>query len=182
VKHHSNCLIDQLEEKKGQGIKLAVVVQSVQHRVSKKGTGWGLFVVADTSASTEFALFSDDYQTFKDKLEPGCVVLIDASYQERWGREGEFQLKLNEVTMMESVAEKRGKGVHLQVPIHLVDEDWINRLEAVCNRHKGPHALRFTLIEPEREIAMPFLSKRTVMADTDFLREVQGLGVVYEMG
>jgi DNA polymerase-3 subunit alpha len=182
VKHHSNCLIDQLEMKKGEGVKLAVVVQSVQHRVSKKGTGWGLFVVADTSASTEFALFSDDYQTFKDKLEPGCVVLIDASYKERWGREGEFQLKLNEVTMMESVAEKRGKGVHLQVPIHLVDETWIGRLEEICNRHKGPHSLRFTLVEPERQIAMPFLSKRTVMADTDFLREVQGLGVVYEMG
>ncbi len=182
VKHYSNCLIEELESKKGEGIKLAVVVQSVQHRVSKKGTGWGLFVVADQSAATEFALFSDDYQTFKDKLEPGCVVLIDASYQERWGREGEFQLKLNEVTMMESVAEKRGTGITIQVPIHVVDTKWIDRLEALCQEHRGPHALRITMVEPDNQIAMEFRSKRTVLANTDFIREVERLGILYAMG
>ena len=182
VKHYSNCTLEDLDEKKGEGVKLAVVVQSVQHRTSKKGTGWGLFVVGDHTSATEFALFSDDYETFSPKLRPGNCVLIDASYQERWGREGEFQLKLNEVSMLEATAEKRGKGVTLQVPIRLVDEAWIARLEELCQRHKGPHQLRLTLIEPESEIAMPFLSKRTVLANTDFLREVQGMGVRYAMG
>ena len=42
--------------------------------------------------------------------------------------------------------------------------------------------MRLQLIEPDAEIAMPFLSKRTVLANTDFLREVEGMGCGYAMG
>ena len=139
-------------------------------------------MVGDQTATTEFALFSEDYQEYKHLLEAGQVVLIDASYQERWGREGEFQLKLNEVTMMEAVAAKRARGVTLRVPVRVVDEAWIDRLEGLCREFKGPHELRLTLIEPEREIAMDFLCGREVLAGTDFLREVERMGVGYVMG
>ena len=182
VKHYSNCTIEDLETKKGEPIKLAVVVQSVQHRVSKKGTGWGLFVVGDQTATTEFALFSEDYQQFKHALEAGQVVLIDAKYEERWGREGEFQLRLNEVTMMEAVAIKRGKGITLHLPVQIISQDFIDRLDDLCKVHHGPHSLRLLLIEPHSETAMPFVSQRTVLANTDFIREVEGLGVEYVMG
>ncbi len=177
AKQFSTCNLEDLEDKRGDGVKLAVVVQSVQHRTSKKGTGWGIFVVADQTGATEFALFSDDYQSYKDKLEPGCCVLIEARYAERWGRAGEFQLQLSEVTMLESVAETRVKDVTLRIPIHLVDAEWIQRLEDLCAAHPGPHQLRLELIAPEREIVMPFVSSRTVMGDTDFWRGVEGMGV-----
>ena len=182
VKHYANCTIEELDTKKGEGIKLAVVVQSVQHRTSKKGTGWGLFVVGDQTAATEFALFSEDYQQFKHALEAGQVVLIDARYEERWGREGEFQLKLNEVTMMEAVAEKRGKGVTVQLPVQMISPQLISRLEGICKTYHGPHAFRLLLIEPKSEVAMPFVSQHSILANTDFLREVEGLGLAYKMG
>ena len=182
VEHFANCSIDELESRRGEAIRLAVVVQSVQHRTSKKGTGWGLFVVGDQTGSTEFALFSDDYLNFRPQLEPNQVVLIEAKYEERWGREGEFQLRIQEVTLMESVAQKRGKGVTLNVPVQLITQDLIDRLDRICNSFKGPHQLRLLLIEPHSETAMPFVSKRMVMANTDFLREVEALGVGYVMG
>ena len=182
VEHFANCTLEELDTRRGEPLKLAAVVQSVQHRTSKKGTGWGLFVVGDRTGSTEFALFSEDYATFKSLLEPNQVVLIEAKYEERWGREGEFQLRINEVTLMESVAQKRGKGVTLQVPVQLITQELIDRLDALCQEHHGPHQLKLLLIEPQSETAMPFTSKRTVLANTDFLREVEGLGVAYVMG
>lgn len=182
VKHYANCTIEELDTKQGEPVKLAVVVQSVQHRTSKKGTGWGIFVVGDQTSTTEFALFSEDYQQFKHALEAGQVVLIDAKYEERWGREGEFQLKLNEVTMMEAVAEKRGKGVTVQIPVQLISPELISRLEGLCKQYHGPHAFRMLLIEPHHEVAMPFVSQHSILVNTDFLREVEGLGLAYKMG
>ena len=180
--HYANTTIEDLEQKRGEVVKIAAVVQSVQHRVSKKGTGWGNFVLGDRTGSTELSLFSEDYAQHKSLLEPGAVVLVEGKYEERWGREGEFQLRISAVTLMEDVAKKRGKGVVLHVPIHALNADMIDRLHKLCMERRGPHPLRILLIEPQREVTMGFKSRKTVLADTDFLRQVEQMGLQYRMG
>ena len=67
VDNFTTCSLDRIEEFKGQKVNIAAIVTTANHRISKKGTGWGLFTIQDYNDLLEFPLFSEDYakiQTF----------------------------------------------------------------------------------------------------------------------
>ena len=43
----ASCALDKIDSFRGREVKLAVIVIGAQHRISRKGTGWGLFIIQD---------------------------------------------------------------------------------------------------------------------------------------
>ena len=183
VENFTSCSLDELDNKKGQTVKIAGIVTGASHRISKKGTGWGLFTIQDFNSSLEFPLFSDDYSKFKGFFEQGNCVFITGVYEQRWGKEDEFQLKVKEVTMLENAGSKIANSITLKLPVEKLTLEMVDRLDGLCNQYKGKHKLHITLLDYQNRISMPFVSQsKSVNVDNDFVQELEGMGVEYVVG
>jgi DNA polymerase-3 subunit alpha len=180
VEHFSNCSLDRIEEYAGRDVQLVGIVTAVRHRVSQKGSGWGLFTVQDYSGSMEFPLFSEDYQNFKNLLEEGQCVYIKGSYQQRWNSE-EFQLRIKEVRLLEAVGAKL-ESITLHVPLETIQPGLIEELEAVIKAHKGQHKLRLQIIDRVNQTVISCVShSRKVHADNTLGEALERLGLSYKV-
>ncbi len=182
VKRFTTCTLEEIESRKGQAMKLAGIVSKVQHRITKKGTGWGLFTIQDFSGSLEFPLFSDDYQKFKSFLEPGNCVLISGTYEARWGREDEFQLRIHDVTMLENAGNKLASSITLKIPVEQINPEMLDTLTQLIQQHRGQHDLNVALLDYTNRNSLEFVSKSLkVNVNNDFVQALEELGLKYSI-
>ncbi|MCB0520659.1 MAG: DNA polymerase III subunit alpha [Lewinellaceae bacterium] len=183
VENFTTCTLEELEERKGQQIKVAGIVTNVSHRISKKGTGWGTFTIQDFNGSLEFPLFSDDYMKFKGFFEQGNCVFITGQYEPRWGREDEFQLRIKEVTLLENASKNLANSITLKLPVESITVDILDKLDDLFKKHKGQHQLRITLMDYTNRTSLPFVSgSKKVNVDNDLVSGIAELGVDYVVG
>ena len=162
-------------------VLLAGSVTSVRHMVSKNGNGWGIFTISDFDGELEFRLFGDDYQKFKYLLEPGKAIFLKAGFQKSW-RDESLELKIKDVSLLESVGDTMTKGIRLTLPLERLTAEVVENLDELCEKHKGPHYLRMVLLDRQNRIKLPLAAKgRKVKADNDFVQELSRLGVDYKI-
>ncbi|MBI1228252.1 MAG: DNA polymerase III subunit alpha [Bacteroidetes bacterium] len=178
-----SCTLEDLEEKKGQPVKVAGIIVKATHKVSQKGTGWGSFILQDYHGTLELNLFSDDYMKFKGFFEQGNCVFITGNYEARWGREDEFNLKVKEVTLLENAAKNLVNSITVKINVEDLTEALIDQLETLCKQHKGQQQLKMTLLDYQNKTSLNFNSKaKKVKVDNDFVSELKGLGVECVVG
>lgn len=178
VERFATCSLDEVETRKGQPLKLAAIVSKVQHRISKKGTGWGQFTIQDFSGSLEFPLFSDDYQKFKSFFEPGNCLLISGIYEPRYGKEEECQLRINDVTLLENASKKLVSTITVKIPVEKISQEMLDRLLQIFNEHKGQHHLNVTLLDFTNRNSLEFTSKSLkVNVSNEFVQALEKMGL-----
>ncbi len=181
INNFITCPLERLEEKKGQKVKLAGIVSMANHRISKKGTGFGIFEVQDYTGSTELMLFSEDYAKFKGHFEAGQVLFIEGIYQKRWNSD-EYQLKVKDVKLLETIGKELTESVTLKLPIETLDKTLINELDALCKLNKGKHRLKMVLLNKKHRTSLNLRAdERTVNAGSEFVAGLDRLGVGYSI-
>ena len=181
VENFTNTTLDNVDNFKGQKVKIAGIVTKAQHRVSKKGTGWGIFTIQDYNGMLEFPLFSDDYMQFKEKLQEGQVVYITGSFQKRWNSE-EYQLKIKEVRMLEGIGGDMTDGICLHLDIERLSEDMVQELDQLCKDNKGKHKLKMLFLDRSEQFSIATVaSKRKVDANGEFTAQLERMGIVYKL-
>jgi len=179
IQNYVTCGIEEIERFKDRQIKLAGIVLEAQHRISKKGTGWGLFTVADYNGQQQFPLFTESYQKFKNILETGQVVYITAIYQPKWNSD-EYQLTIKEVRQLDAVGKELTESITLKLPLDDITNELMNKIETLCEEYKGKHKLKIALVDLKNMESLNFTSKnKFVNADSDFARQLDKLGVKY---
>ncbi len=181
VENFTTCNLEKAENFKGQPLRLAGIVTEANHRISRKGTGFGYFTIQDYNGSLEFPLFSEDYAKFRHLLELGQALLIHGIFQKRWNSE-EFQLKISNVELLESVAANRTTSITLHIPIDLIDKELMEDIEAICEAHKGKHQLKIHLIDRETKVKLHLVAKtKKVNATNDLIKKIKKMGVTYQL-
>jgi DNA polymerase-3 subunit alpha len=182
VKNFTNCSLDRIDQFKGQKVTIAGIVTRANHRISKKGTGWGVFAIQDFHDTLEFPLFGEDYQKFKHLLETGLPVYIKGIYQQRWNSTDEFQLKINEVRHLESIGSEMTDSITLKLPIEKISQELIDQIETICNEAKGPHQLKMEFLDHTHRTKLSFVSRqRKVTVDSDFTAKLEALGISFKL-
>lgn len=183
VENFTTCPLDELEKHRNKTVKLAGIVTKASHRISQKGTGWGTFTIQDYNSSLEFPLFGDDYQRFKNHFEVGQCLFLTGLYEPKWGGNGEFQLRLKDVSLLESVTGALARSITVKLPIESLTEEVMGNLEKVCKKHKGRHELKLTLIDHTNRNSLTLLSKsRHVKVTNELVTALEGLGMEYVVG
>jgi DNA polymerase-3 subunit alpha len=101
--------------------------------------------------------------------------------QKRWNSE-EYQLRLKEVRMLETVAQSMTESITLQLPLETLTEKVIDEIDQLCQTHKGQHKLRMRFIDRSNRTTLMLASKnRLVHADNDFITELERIGVSYKL-
>ncbi len=181
VENFTNTSLDNIEKFKGQKVRIAGIVIKAQHRISKKGTGWGLFTIQDYTGLLEFPLFSDDYLDFKEKLQEGQVIYITGLYQQRWNSE-EYQLKIKSVRLLESIGSDMTNGIILHLDIERLTEQLVNDLDRLCQENKGKHQLKMLFLDHSEQFSIATVaSQRKVNANGDFTSALERMGIVYKL-
>ncbi len=181
VENYTTCSLDRIDQFRGQKVNLAAIVTSANHRISRKGTGWGLFTIQDYNDVLELPLFSEDYKKFKHLFEPGEVLYITGTYKQRFNSE-EYQLKIKEVKQLASIGNNLTESILLKFPIEKVSEDFIDDIDRLCKKYKGKHRLKMMLMDRTNENTLRlYAPERKVKADNEFIAELEQRGIPYQL-
>ena len=184
VENFVSCGLDDVEKyhQSGSEIKLAGIVTSAQHRISKKGTGWGIFMIQDFNDSMELVLFGDDYIDYKERLSLSQCVFIKGSFKKRWNSETEFNFKLKEVNLLETIGNKMSESITLNIPLEKLTEKMLSEIERILKEHRGKNPLKMMLIDRHNKTRLNFASKtRKVEAGPDLAMALERIGVDYKL-
>ncbi len=187
IRHFTNAdvqkiqkLVDEKKISENTKLKMAFFIAQAQHRISKKGTGYGIFTLQDYHSQIEVRLFKEDYQDFKGRLEPGQSVYVEGFYRKKWSGDG-HELKISKVQSLETAVEELLSGLVIRIDIHNMDKHLINALDDILKKYKGKQRLRFVLVDTKNEIDLKLLSKKTIALDDELISEIERLGVSTEV-
>jgi len=183
IKNFTTCSIDQMDNFKQAGeIKIAGIVTMANHRISKKGTGWGQFTIQDFNTSLELRLFSNDYMNFKQFFEKGAILYLKGKFQKKWNSEDEFEFRLKEVQLLEGLAKNKTESISIKLDVNTLTVELSKKIEALCVKHKGTHKVKLIFIDPNKKIKLAMHSKsHKVLADNEFVSELTKLGLRYKL-
>jgi DNA polymerase-3 subunit alpha len=181
VENFTNCPLDLIDNFKDRKLKIAGIVTDTQHRVSKKGTGYGIFTIEDFRGSLELKLFNEDYKKYKDLFTIGEALYLEGFYQLGWNG-GEYTFQPKDIRLLNSIGESMTESITLQMSIERVNDDLISRIDAVCQRHGGSHKLKLQIYDKTEDVLLSLVSSaKRVNADSHFIEEIGALGIKYKL-
>lgn len=137
---------------------------SCNHRVTKNGDPFGVFVIEDYTDSYEIALFRDDYLKNKDYLVEGLFVMLRAQFKERFRNTGSYNIVINKIELLADLREKLSKQITLNIPIQSANEEALELMKRLIEENKQLDKpqnckLIFKFYDPEDQIVLDMPSK-----------------------
>ena len=181
VENFTNCPLDKVEKYKDRLLKVAGIVTNAQHRVSKKGTGWGAFTLQDFRGSLEIRMFSENYKKYKDLFEEGEALYIEGTYQQGW-RGGSYNFEVKNVRLLDGVGEEMTSSITLKIPVEKISDAVVEEINTLCSDNKGAHKLKLQVYDKEDEVMLSLVSRsRRVRVTGEFVEAVSRMGIKYSL-
>ncbi|MGZ8557933.1 MAG: DNA polymerase III subunit alpha, partial [Chitinophagaceae bacterium] len=144
----------------GRLFRILALVTGVQHRVAQKsGNKYGSYIIEDFSGKTEFVLFSEDYLRLSPYLQQGASVCITGYFKTRYNQ-GEFEFKVQQVSLAETLKKQLTKQVNVQVNPQNISKEMIHFIEKNLTNYPGQSSLRFILSEPKKDLKISLVTSR----------------------
>lgn len=181
IKNYTNCPLDKAEDIHDKQLKLAGMVTDVFHGVSQKGTGYCRFTVQDYAGSLQMSLYNEQYENWKNLIFKGNVLYIEGINLKRYNAD-RYYFKVREVRMLDTVGQMLTKSITLKLPIDSINDQLLERLEMLCEEHKGEHKFKMKVVDIENEINLDLISKTFfVNASSQLVKELEGMGLPYRL-
>ena len=101
---------------------------------------WGKFKLVDFHGEFEFTLFKEDYLRCKDMMIQDNKVMVNGSFQNRWGDENQWEFKITGITLLEEVKKMFTKRLNMTVNLERLDSAYFNFMDefsTILNRQLG---------------------------------------------
>ena len=181
INNFTTCSLDRIENFKNQKVNVGGIVTLASHRISKKGTGWGILKIEDFKGSLEMALFGEDYINFKAYMEEGQAIYLSGTYKQRW-KGNEFQLKISKIQLLDTVGKDKTESITVNIDINTLTPQLVEELDALCTKYAGDHKFKVALIDRSGRMKLEMYSRgRKVNADGIFINALTGLGLEYKV-
>jgi DNA polymerase-3 subunit alpha len=162
IDHFTNANFADLQELtslKGKDLKVAGIVTSVEHKITKNGKPFGRMSMEDFSDTHTFTFFSPEYLTFKNYMQPGYAVLLTGKVEPHRFNDGEFDFKVKEMNLLADVGEKMIKSVTLTISLDAISKNLVNEIVGLVQKHKGKTMLKFKVFESVQKISIDLFSR-----------------------
>ncbi|MCP9235897.1 DNA polymerase III subunit alpha [Lewinella sp. JB7] len=183
IDNYVTCSLAELDPQKYGKItlRLAGMISGARHMVSKNGNGWGIFELSDFDETIEFKLFGEDYEKYKHVLNQGKAVFVKANYRPKWNSD-EVEISVSEVKLLEGIGREMTEAIILKLPLRDLSPELVISLDELCQKYQGRQKLRMVFYDAEDDLKLKMFSlKRTVDADTEFINEIERLGIKYRV-
>ena len=170
----------------GSNLSFGGIVTEVQHRVSKSGKGWAIFIIEDYTDSYEFKIFGEDYLKFKHFLVPNSFLFVRTTIQPGWtnkeGVQGDARLKFTDFRLLHDIMDELCKKVTIKLPIDQVNQNSINGFRSLFREHAGKQSLRFVIYDVDEQIELEVPSRNTkVKITSELLATLEKQHVNYKL-
>jgi len=135
-------------------VQLAGVVRAVRVRRSKSGKPFAWIEVSDPSGEYEVTAFSETLNAARDMLEPGALLLIGATVEDR---DGEARFTVEHLRDLEAAAAKAASSLRISIVAERALEGLQRRLGAVKPagpKEAGQVVIAMRLPETGREVEL----------------------------
>jgi DNA polymerase-3 subunit alpha len=174
--------INKLEEYRDQELALVGIVTDVQHRMSKKGSPFGSFSIEDYESTYQVSLFGENYMRFKHLLVLDAVVYVKGKYSPKWSDPNSYEMRINEIRLLDEVRNEKIKGITINVPVQSVTEKFIVELDDICQKHGGDQTLSVNILDVSEKIKLHLISfNRKINADSLFVASLERMGIDYKL-
>ena len=163
------------------------MVGDVQHRETKMGKGWALFIVEDYNESYEFRIFGEQYLKFRHFLVPNSFIFIKALVKDGWvnketQKKGDPRLQFNSMQMLQEVMDSHTKKLTIQLPIEEVNDGSIANLKEIIASHKGDKHLELLIYEASEKIKVTMPSKKfKIDISNELLKKLEDEQIMYKL-
>ena len=184
IETFTDTAIDDLQPIEGRKVRFAGIISDANTRFSKSGDKFCRFVIEDYSGSKEFMLFKRDYLDHGRFVEHvGNMVYVTGAYERPWSTAKELRFKVKSVCLLSEVKEKYSKQLSITLNADQVSDGLIEELNELFARHTGNLDLRMTIIDPDLEKPLNFLSRKyRVDVSQELLDRLENdLNVVYKL-
>lgn len=173
--------LEQAENIKDKLLKVGGIISEVRHGVSQRGTSYGRFTIQDYRGSLEIALYTEQYEDYKNLLFKGNILYIEGMNTNRFGGDRTY-FKVSKIKMLETVGKQMTKSITLKLPLKGITEEMIDKLEQLCQEHEGGHKLKMKILDFENEIALDVFSEaKKVDANFAFVGELEKMGIEFKL-
>jgi len=174
--------LKELKALKGVELKVAGVVASANHRISKAGKPFGSFIIEDFSGFIEIPLFGENYLNYKKYLEAGYYLYIKGRVDNRWGKEDDFEFKISSIEMLTDVREKYIKNISVEIDLERLDDKFISLIYDKIKGNDGTASLNFIVTNRKEQMAISMRSsKYKVSLTNEMLQTLDDLGLTYKL-
>ena len=170
--------LSQLDALIGKELKVAGIVTSVDHRISKNGKGWCRFIVEDYDAAHEFAIFGEEYLKNRHFLVANAFLYLKLYVKAGWenrdtGKKGPPRVQYRHVSMLQDTMKTLAKKISIKLNIDKLSSVQLELLEELMNNFKGESPLSFLVYDLAEKVKVNLHSKSTKVAiNKEFLDEL----------
>lgn len=160
--------LDQLDKNitayKGQEITLAGIVTEAFSGISKKsGKPYSSMTVTDYNGSLKLFFTGNDCANFGNYCKKDFFLLFRGKVQPRWrpqeGAEEQLEFKVQHIEMLSESRKNRLKSITLDIPLQIMDDDFVNDFHRMCIKHKGNAGIEFNIIDAEAKTSVHLTSR-----------------------
>jgi len=151
--------LQELGTLRGKDLKVAGIVTSVEHKITKNGKPFGRLSMEDFSDTHTFTFFSPDYLTFKNFMQPGYSLLLSGKVEPHRFNDGEFEFKVKEMNLLVDVREKMIRSVTISVSLESISGELANELVSLLNKNKGKTLVKIKVLDPLDKVSVDLFSR-----------------------
>ncbi|CAN5195403.1 DNA polymerase III subunit alpha [soil metagenome] len=140
-----------LQPNPGRTFRIAGLVASAHHRISKTGNKYGVLVLEDYSGKMEIMLFKDQYVKFTNYLEAGMVLYVTGCFRQRYENSA-FEFNVQSINLLESMMRACTKKLQVEIHPKFVTKDVVHFFENNTKEHPGRSTLKFCLADPAHNL------------------------------
>jgi len=140
-----------LQSNPNKPIRLGGLVIDAQHRVSRQGKNFGSLVLEDYSGKSEFMLWSEDYNRFRNYMEKGTNLFLTGSFKQRYNK-AEFEFKIDKIMLLESIKQQLTRQVVIDLEARHLNDGMVRFFETNIKNNPGRAGLRFSIKEPKSQL------------------------------
>lgn len=161
--------------------RLAGLAVQAAHKISKKGSKFGVLTIEDYSAKAEFPLFAEDYIRYSQFLNEGNMIMIEGHFAPvYYGKELKF--KITKMILLESVKRNLTKELIIDIQPESIDMNLVSFIEDNLKQNPGKTTLKFNISDTRLNCAIKLgtLEYGLTMNDEliSFLNNHQNLDVI----
>jgi DNA polymerase-3 subunit alpha len=165
--------------------RLAGLVTSAQHRVSRNGNRFGVLTLEDFSGKTEITLFSEQYVRYLNHLENGNCLFLAGRFEKREFR-NDWQFRITELCLLETIKRTLTRQLQLNLTPRSFRAEHLGFFEKNLREHPGKARLKFVFSDRNAPatVVLSTLERGLEMNDemTQFLLENPQWEVMVDCG
>ncbi len=170
-----------LDALKDKDFTVGGMVTSVVNATTKRGDQYGKITVEDYSGSYEFALFSKDYEQYRNYCYKDYQLLIRGKVIPRF-QGGEYTPRINSIVTLREAREKLIKEIMVYIPVKEISDELITGLKKTIAESPGHITLKIKLYDTDKNVAVNMLSRSIRMdVTTDVISVLDNYGISYSI-